>query len=252
MLKIAFGEAAASLGKTLIVADLHLGIELELRARGINARQQWHPCAVRINKLLKKMKCGSLVILGDAKHDVYGCDIEERTMMRRFLDSLDTKDVRIIKGNHDSLLEGVAPIIPATGMRIEDGGESYGLFHGHAWPAKDVLAADIFLMAHQHPMYEFKDKAGRWSEKCWISAETKANKRFGVMGKRRVVVFPAFGILSGGIRLNAEKGIGPFFENPLLRKATAFSLEGAPLGALSVSRPKPYTVLYTSFPEDIF
>jgi len=232
VLKIAFGEAAASLGKTLLAADLHLGIELELRAKGIRALQQWQPCAKRINALLKRMRCNRLIILGDAKHDVYGCDIEERTMMRRFLDALDTKDVKIIKGNHDSRLEGTAPIIPATGMRLEDDGASYGLFHGHAWPSKDVISADILLTAHQHPLYEFKDRAGRWSEKCWIAAETKANKKFGVMGGRRVVVFPAFGLLSGGIRLNTERGIGPFFENKLLRKASAFSLEGAPLGAI--------------------
>ncbi|PIO06273.1 hypothetical protein COT29_01805 [Candidatus Micrarchaeota archaeon CG08_land_8_20_14_0_20_59_11] len=236
VLKIAFGEAAAALGKILLVADLHLGIELELREKGINARQQWQSCARRINILLKRMRCSRLIILGDAKHDVYGCDIEERTMFRRFLDALDTKDVAIVKGNHDSHLEGTAPIIPATGIRLDDAGVSYGLFHGHAWPSKDVLATDILLTGHQHPLYEFKDKAGRWSEKCWISAETKANKKFGVMGRRRVIIFPAFGILSGGIRLNTERGIGPFFENKLLRKATAFSLEGAPLGALPSPR----------------
>ncbi|MFH0835036.1 MAG: metallophosphoesterase [Candidatus Micrarchaeota archaeon] len=236
MLKIAFGEAAAALGKTLLVADLHLGIELELRAKGISARQQWQPCAKRINALLKKMRCNSLVILGDAKHDVYGCDIEERTMFRHFLDALATKDVRIIKGNHDSHLEGTAPIIPATGMLFDDAGVSYGLFHGHAWPSKGVLQSDILLMAHQHPMYEFKDRAGSWSEKCWISAETKADKKQGVIAGRRVVIFPAFGLLSGGIRLNSERGIGPFFENRLLRKMTAFSLEGAPLGALPSQR----------------
>ncbi|PIZ90770.1 hypothetical protein COX86_03200, partial [Candidatus Micrarchaeota archaeon CG_4_10_14_0_2_um_filter_60_11] len=58
------------------------------------------------------------------------------------------------------------------------------------------------LCGHQHPVYSFEDSLGKWQVPCWLKAS---------LGKSKLAVLPAFGLLAGGTRVNKEKLLGPLF-----------------------------------------
>ena len=234
------GTPAAVIGKTLVIADSHLGIELALRRRGILVGVQWPKVAKEVNALLKQTKASRLIILGDAKHDVYGFEAREKLMMEDFFAALDTKDVTVIKGNHDGGIEQLAEIavIPAEGCVEKIGGKTYGFAHGHAWPSPEVFGADVLLTAHSHPVIEFRDPLGfRWAEPAWIMGETKKNEERGSRKGQPFVMFPAFSKMSGGLPMNAlreSEYLGPLLRNGIidLDNADAVLTSGVKLGKI--------------------
>ncbi len=244
------GEPAAVIGSTLLVADSHLGIEFAFRQRGIFIPLQEKKAARRIASLARKHSCDEIVVVGDCKHDVYGFELQEKRMMRDFLAALRENNPRIgrftvVKGNHDSQLDELSKedsafeVIPPQGFVLRDGSESYGVFHGHAWPSEEVLKAKRLLCGHLHPLFELSDKAGAWRVPCWLVGKTKPNKKFKTLA-RECVIFPAFGALSGGTVVNRQRCIGVLFENDLfdLARARVFSLDGLQLGIAGARKTK--------------
>ncbi len=240
------GEAAAVIGSTLLIADAHLGIEFAFRQRGVFIPMQHKRVARKIAALAKKHSCTEVCVIGDCKHDVYGFELLEKRMMREFLAELrkanpEVRSFTVVKGNHDSELEALAredasfKMVPPQGFVLRDGKDSYGVFHGHAWPSPEVLKAKRLLCGHLHPLLEISDKAGAWRAPAWLVGAVKASKKFGTAAPaRECVVFPAFGVLSGGTVVNKQRArlIGVLFENELfdVARARAFSLDGSNLG----------------------
>lgn len=246
------GEPAAVIGKTLLAADLHLGIEFAFRERGVFVPLQHKRVARKLASLAGKYGCDEICVVGDCKHDVYGFERQEQEMMREFLGETRKANPKIarfvvVKGNHDSQLGELSEeidwfrVAPPQGIVLRDesddggndGSASYGVFHGHAWPSPKILSAKRLLCGHLHPLVELSDAAGAWRVPCWLVGRVRENKKFKTRS-RECVVFPAFGALSGGTVINREKGIGVLFENELFdwRAARAFSLDGLSLGKL--------------------
>jgi len=228
--KFVSNHAAAVLGKVLVVADLHLGIEFDLRSKGVRMPLQWKATAAELSGLLKQTRCSELLILGDAKHDIYGMELREKEMMRSFFRSVldfGCKKITVVKGNHDGQLqelkeEGFIELVGPSGGVFSVGGRKYGACHGHAWPSEEVAQARVLLLAHSHPLIEFRDSLGfRWFERAWILGSLRRRES---RGCQKAVVFPAFNTLSGGLAFNSRpcRGLfGPLFENNL------FELESA-------------------------
>ncbi len=245
------GEAAAVIGKTLLFADAHLGIEFAFRGRGVFVPLQHKRVAKKIASLSKKHGCTEICVVGDCKHDVYGFELQEKRMMREFLAELrkanpEIKRFVVVKGNHDSQLDELSredsafKVVSPKGMVLDgEDGTSYGVFHGHAWPSPDILRAKRLLCGHLHPLLELGDKAGAWRVPVWLVGTVKPDKKFGTL-KRECVVFPAFGALSGGTVVNKQRLIGVLFENELfdVAKARAFSLDGLNLGKIKRLKTK--------------
>jgi len=217
-MKLVVGEPAAVSGKTLLIADVHLGVELELREQGLRFSPQHLKEACRVKALMSRTRTKRLVIVGDAKHDVRGFETQERRMAQEFVDAIGC-DVTVVKGNHDSMLSGVKGLAvePSDGI-VFDG---IGLVHGHAWPCAEVLARKTILCGHQHPVYAFHDSLGKWQVPCWLKAR---------LGKSKLLVLPAFGRLAGGTRINKEKLLGPLFAPGKASDRKAFTLYGEALG----------------------
>ena len=230
---------AAVIGRALLVSDVHLGIEYELQRKGLRLYPHPKKSADGLNKLLRQFKCSQLIVLGDLKHDCRGFEERERKMMHEFLAALAVTKVTVCKGNHDSGLDDMPGIDlkPAEGFVFKSAGKTYGMCHGHAWPAKELLAADFLLTGNNHPTILFEDALGqREFEKAWIEGEIKASKKFGTR-EQHAIVFPAYSPLSGGIAFNAEPAgnlLGPLFKNRLfgVEEARATLLNGVKLGAI--------------------
>ncbi|MDD5417128.1 MAG: metallophosphoesterase [Candidatus Aenigmarchaeota archaeon] len=227
-------ERALLIDKTLVIADLHIGMESALYHSGISIPSQIQKLENKINKLSKQTKAKQLIILGDLKHKVPGTYYQESIEIPAFLERLSEKlEVIVVKGNHDADLHNISDvkIISSKGIKIGN----YGFVHGHAWFSKKLLDCEYLIMGHVHPAVEFK---GRMKEHCWIKAEldTKAiEKKYKKKCKiKEIIIMPAFNPIIGGMAFNKENYtlMGPIMNVIKLEESKVYLLDGTYIGKL--------------------
>ncbi|MGZ4864932.1 MAG: metallophosphoesterase [Halobacteriota archaeon] len=246
-------EPALTVDSTLVLADLHIGIEHELALSGINIPSQIDRRIDRALRYLATTNAQRVVLLGDVKHTISKTSALERHDIPRFLRSLaECAPVDILPGNHDAGIEYWLPrdsrfrieIHPSKGCSIHGA----GLVHGHTWPSADLLHCDYVIMGHNHPIVRMADPLGHVSSKpVWIRTrfvESVFRERYPEIdgyANPRVIIMPAFNELVGGIAFNEasyETLLGPLFSNRAiaLEKAQAYLLDGTYLGTIEQLR----------------
>lgn len=234
--------------RTLVIADIHLGIEWELYHRGFSIPSQVKKRTMRIRDYITKVKPDRIVLLGDIKHNVPVTSWQEKQEVPAFLKELAAfAPVDIVPGNHDGDIENLVPEnVTVHGMRgfvLDD----VGYFHGHTWPDIELLSASHVVMSHNHPTIRFTDTLGHAvSEEVWIRTrfiEKPIREHYGdiIWDDPEVIIMPAFNELCGGIPFNEslhEELLGPVFANHAieLEKARAFLLDGTDLGNIGSIR----------------
>ena len=233
------GEAALQVGKVLVVADLHVGIEYEFRQAGVQVPSQLESMVKRLDRLLKLTRAKRLIILGDLKHKVPGTSWQELKELPGLYRHLKVRP-ELIPGNHDGGIGNVVPemeVHPSSGLLL---GDVY-LSHGHTWPGKEFLKAKWIVIAHSHPRVEFRDRLGyRWLEPAWLRGKlTKARveKKYGRAGSLpELIVMPAFNHFAGGVAVNRglkeKELLGPVIRCIDLKSARAYLLDGTLLGEI--------------------
>jgi putative SbcD/Mre11-related phosphoesterase len=203
MLRFIVNEPALLLGKALVVADLHLGLESDLAKSGIRIPSQTGKISGKIKKLLSENDCRELIILGDIKHVIPGLPYPEKAEVLDFIGQF-AVPVKIIKGNHDGSIQNYLKIYKEINR------EGYLLTHGHM---KIRRTKKKIISGHVHPVLEFRDGlGGRISERVWIA------------GKNHIIM-PAFNDLLGGVDVrNFEKDV---------KDADLYLLDGLYLGRIS-------------------
>ena len=224
----------------LVVADLHIGLEEELREKGIRIPSRAEVMGERILDIADRRGATRLVILGDVKHLVPKMASRERRDVYVFFRDLSPafREITIAQGNHDGMLKNIVPrnvrFKPAYGFRLDD----VGFCHGHAWPFKKVMETDVLLMGHNHPAAAFRDAMGsRQIVPCWTRIPfLRKHKRYPKLPKEAIVV-PSFNELCGGMPVNDVRArfIGPLFDEDLVRvdDASVHLLDGTNLGRLA-------------------
>jgi putative SbcD/Mre11-related phosphoesterase len=228
--------------KTLIVADLHIGIEAELRESGINIPSQTEKMALHLLDLCKEHDIHDLVIVGDVKHNVPMTSRQEYfeipRIFERFKDHVET--VHITPGNHDGNLKNYLPnwvkIHSTKGFTLK----GVGFFHGHTWPKKEVMKCKHVVCAHQHPAILFLETLGeRDSRQCWVKADfiAKVTEERYPGSNPKLIIMPTFNDLLGGIAVNERDSelLGPIMKNNLvdMENAEIYLLDGTFLGKLA-------------------
>ena len=215
-------EPAILIGKTLIIADLHIGLEYDLARGGIHIPKQTERFAQKTVSLLEENKCDELIIIGDLKHAITGVTWPEKQEVTKYVEKVKetTENITLIKGNHDALIEAYLDIkvMPSTGLAYKN----TWLLHGHASPPEEAFKKKHIIFGHIHPVIEFKDSlGGRISERVWL--------RYGK--DPEIVCMPAFNDLLGGADI--RKGIqGPMKKHMNLDKIKLYLLDGAELGSV--------------------
>jgi putative SbcD/Mre11-related phosphoesterase len=247
-LRFVTGEPALKIGRVLVVADLHIGVEHQYRKEGIALPSQSGKLMERLEGLIKRTRAKRLVILGDVKHMVPGTSFQEEREIPAFLRRLlERVEVDVTPGNHDG---GIGRLLPKEVVVHPSGGFMLGktwLCHGHAWPGKDFLKAREVVVGHNHAGVEFRDKLGcRWLEPVWIRAglvREKIEEKYGKAGERlpELVIMPFFNTFSGMVPVNRSveeiarryrEGPGPLFRSMDREKARVYMLDGTLLGEL--------------------
>jgi len=258
--------------RVLVVSDLHLGWEVALAEKGIHVPSQTSKILDKITHLIKAQEPTTLIFLGDVKHTIATAEWEEWRDVPEFFEALggQVEDIRVIPGNHDGNLEPLLPenvkLLPLNGVVLW---KDVGLFHGHTWPAPELLGCRSLIMGHVHPTVAFRDPIGfRVTRQVWVKAPCDSRRlarlvlknlnvkfdkepgetlkdRFNVkLRASELFVMPAFNEFLGGQPMNQKHpGGGPgyrMFISPVLRSkgadtqtAELYLLDGTFLGSIS-------------------
>ena len=165
--------------RILVVADLHIGWEVRLAEQGIYVPSQTPKIQEKMLQLIQLYKPTGLLFLGDVKHAIAKVEMEEWRDIPDFFQTISEKvqDIQIILGNHDGNLEPLLPqtvkILPPTGIALGN----VGLFHGHTWPAPNLLNCPNLITAHVHPTVAFRDPFRfRITRQVWVKAQCNSMK----------------------------------------------------------------------------
>jgi putative SbcD/Mre11-related phosphoesterase len=260
--------------RTLVIADLHIGWEIALSQRGIHVPTQTLKLLQKLKNLVLTYKPEKLLILGDVKHTVATAKIGEWHDIPNFFDELkrQTKEIQIIRGNHDGNLEPLLPenikVLLATGAIVGE----VGLFHGHRWPSPALLECKTLMMGHVHPVVALRDPAGfQITRQVWVKAECDGTKLAETLLQKHKIkieknaketlwkhyrikpetsqlfIMPSFNDFLGGRPLNRRKPSGTTrnarIVGPVLRSeavdmenAETYLLDGTFLGTLNQLR----------------
>jgi len=240
--------------KTLVIADLHLGIEAELREKGINIGSQTEKLLERAIKCVKAAEPDVIVLLGDVKHAVPKISWMDRKEVPFFLAGLaEYAPVYVVKGNHDGHLNKLLPEVTEPERKPEhevsikstrgfllDG---VGYTHGHSWPVQDLFSAKYILIGHNHPRIRLVSKNSHYTsmKPVWVRAKCDydaVKEHYPELRKSGwndpwVIITPAFNDICGGITFNSpnKRLLGPIASKLLrLEDMEVYLLDGTYIG----------------------
>ncbi len=233
-----YGIPALRVDNTLVIADLHIGVESHLMSKGFHITSRTEDM---YNSIIDAAgDCTRLIVLGDVKNTVPGSSKQEYREIPDFFCRLNEvfNSVTIVRGNHDTNIEEYLPpeikVAPATGIKIGD----TGFIHGHTWPSANVMDCKTLVMAHNHPSMMFIDGVGKQtSEPCWLRGKfISGGEKYSVFPESYIIV-PAFNRLLGGSPVNADDGqfLGPIMKPEMvdLDNSRIYLLDGIDLGKRS-------------------
>ena len=223
MLKIVPGDAALVFAEegesTLLISDLHLGLEKEMAKKGFRLPAYSVKMVERIKGLAERLGTKGLAVLGDVKHTVGKVEDIDWGVVPWFFDTmLDLfESVQVVPGNHDGSIKTVLPprviLHPSQGAVLGHGRDRVGVAHGHAWPSEEAIATRNLVIGHSHFTYEMRDSLGsRTRESVWVSAPYDvaalmegAGYHSKARGRGKLTVMPPFNRLVGGQPINRSK-----------------------------------------------
>lgn len=186
--------------RILVVADIHMGIESDLRSHGIHLQSRGRERIERIMDLVKESAPDIILLLGDIKHRVPGTSWQEFQEIPRLFSGLRQKTmIRVTPGNHDPGIEEFLhpdELLPREGSLLD----GVGVLHGHTKP-DPCLAGHLILAGHHHPVVSLHDEVGvALRSPCYILAELRDDifdSPSDEQGSTRVLLIPAFNELAG-------------------------------------------------------
>jgi len=228
-------------GKKIIsIADVHLGVEIELKAKGFNVPLRTKHLANKLIDVMLRFQPDILLILGDLKHQIKGLNKEVLREVKLFTNllrkSMSHVKIIVVRGNHDGALRSFddVKVYPSSGILIDD----VGFIHGNAKPNPSTLTGEVLLMGHVHPA--LPSKLG--GQRIWViyhlsrKMRGRLAKRFKVeVNVKRVIIQPAYNDYLGGVfEADSLRRLCPLFRgllDPL--KGYVYGLDGTFIGRFS-------------------
>lgn len=233
--------------KCLVIADLHLGLETELRKKGFRVPSMDEALFSLIMPLADSAE--NIVILGDTKHSISLDEGYEKKRIVQFLAKISFlfKRVILVPGNHDGNIGELVASIRRENISVTDNRGTVlggvGLFHGHTWPSQEVMSCESVLMGHNHPTLAFEDSHGVLSKKeAWlkiplhgcVAQDGDIASRYESI-PRELIMLPAFNPYLGGVDVVRDGFLGPLAKAlppSCIDGAHTFLLDGTYMGEL--------------------
>lgn len=202
------GWPALLLKRTLVIADVHLGIEKDLWRQGVLVDGVSELAVKRFEELLKITRPRKIIINGDLRHNIPLFTRKESENVKKFVEVGETfGEVVVVKGNHDGDIEKIIDNVVKGGLKIKD----FYITHGH----KNTSHRPA-IIGHLHPAFPIDMKFKRESIKVWLISES-------------VIVLPAFSpYITGNDVTNPENWLGPIARKE--KSFEVFTLDGSYIG----------------------
>jgi len=189
--------AVFSDANALVCADLHLGRAAAGRVEFPLGQLTALP--ERIETLAERFEPETVVLAGDVLHSFDHVPRGVGDALAAIEEAASTvdADLRVVRGNHDTLLEEVYDGPVETSVRLDDGTV---VCHGHERPDVD---ADRYVVGHDHPSITIEGQ----QRPCLLSGPRPTTSG-------TVFVLPAFTPLAAGMTVNGASG--DEFQSPLV------------------------------------
>jgi len=215
----------------LVIADIHIGIENELRELGVHVSSQTENMKKRLFEICETYHPTDILILGDVKHTIPSTPFHEKKEVYRFLDELHQWGTVHIVPGIKHLIPDHIHMHSSEGIVLND----IGFAHGHRWPNQKVMQASYIIIGHTHPTILLKDRLGfKNYEPCWLKGHVREKvllQKYPTANKAlQFLILPAFNPLCGGLAANEDGIMGPLSSVLDIDNAEVFLLDGAHLG----------------------
>ncbi len=197
-------------GRTLLIADPHIGFEL---SRGLRLRTRFEE---RLAEFITEKDPDLLVILGDVKEPI-GLSFTVKRLLMGFFSDLREIPTVITKGNHDGRIEEAAGKFPSVEVVEHLLLDEILFLHGHT-NLPDVEFGEAYL-GHIHPSYTLK-RGG-------IAKRTKVFVRTG-----KFLILPTVNPFIEGFDVREGIRMVPFLKGT--KTLELFLPEGIHLGSVEV------------------
>ena len=180
--------------RTLLAADLHVGMSETLQAAGMGVPTGRHEQDLEdLATLAQGRRASRLIVLGDFFHASSGITDDVFQMVARWRSALDVP-VWLALGNHDAPLRKRGGELPFD--RVEDGFlEGPFLFThlpGEA-PGAAPSEAPFRVCGHLHPVVRLEGGRDRLRLRCFVADADQ-------------LILPSFGRMTGGAPVDAKRG----------------------------------------------
>ncbi|WP_229709874.1 metallophosphoesterase family protein [Vulcanisaeta souniana] len=203
----------------LLIADTHVGLEVELGKKGVRIPSQSARIAQLVLDFAEGTGATSLAILGDIKHEIASI-VDSAREVRNFLNRVSGRfnKVVLVKGNHDGNLDLVLSsdaksniyLVDSRGFMIRSkDGKNLLLLHGNSKPrVEDFVNADVIIMGHTHPAILIQDVTGyvmrapvivKIRVDKSVFGKNMYNTEVGATGSTNIIVLPTFNPLTVGM-----------------------------------------------------
>ena len=201
--------------QTLVVSDIHMGYEEALNKKGILIpRRQFPDTMKRFEKICaeieaKQYPLKQIIINGDLKHE-FGRISE--TEWRHTLKLIDffakyTKNIKLVKGNHDTILEPIANKRPFVEFVDSVSLGDILILHGDIIKNELITSkVKTIIIGHEHCAISITQWPRTEKFKCYIKGKWKW---------KTLIAMPSFNLLREGTDILKEKTLSPFLKKNL-------------------------------------
>ena len=233
-MKFVYDEPALIVGvdekEYLVVADLHIGMEIGLSKKGVHLFNATDRMSDRIKHIMKEFSLENLIILGDVKNSILYPETAEIKLLKNFFRQLESFKINIIAGNHDAHLSEIIDHEVDKDLIIGN----LGFIHGNRKPTESMMMLDYIISAHDHIAIRIVEKGGAYYEqKAWAlyTLAKKDAKSFyeKFNDKIKLISMPAFNDLIMGTPIdNKSKMLNPLISNNIFdyKSAEIYNLMG--------------------------
>ncbi|MGB9748786.1 MAG: metallophosphoesterase [Candidatus Woesearchaeota archaeon] len=203
--------------KTLILSDFHIGLEEALQKQGfLIPRFQLKSIIDNLNKTFeilekKKLEVERIIINGDLKHEFGTISEQEWKDTLKVIDFLKekTKDLVLIKGNHDTIL---GPIASKKSISLVE----YLILNDTLIAHGDKIIREAnsskisrIIIGHEHPAISLRDG---------LRVEKFKTFLIGKWNKKELIVMPSFCFVTEGTDILREELLSPFLREANIKK----------------------------------
>lgn len=197
---------------SLIIADLHLGLEGSMNKDGVLIpRFNLNEIKKRLEEKVfsRKKHFSRIIINGDLKHEFGKPSKQEWPEAAEILSFLKKycDGIILIKGNHDNIL----PFANSEKIKILNElyipSEKLLILHGHRLSESgNFKKAKTLIIAHDHPAITISEGAKKETFKCFLR---------GKFGRKTLIVQPSLSMVSYGTNVLSGNLLSPFLKGDL-------------------------------------